>query len=316
MARRSTRAWAKLKTLLFESEALRSLFREARKRRLVDANPFEQIKIKRPSREQVAAGHRILNEKEVQALLKAASRMDEKRTAGNARTADLILFMLRTGMREGEVRVLEWSDVDFHEGVIHVKPKRLVETRQTAIPVQVIPKLHEILKGKTPDAAAFATEDVRALSGRLFVRRREDLLSLKVGDINLEKRTLTLIRERMWRPKASSGTVPMAPSVIALLERLQKAQAGRSTFVFAHHDGGPCRLDILAMLKAAQAEANLTGRVRVHDLRHTCAATLRRTGVPLETIMGILRHADIRETLIYAPYQIEEGKKAAALLDS
>jgi hypothetical protein len=32
--------------------------------------------------------------------------------------------------------------------------------------------------------------------------------------------------------------------------------------------------------------------------------------------MGILRHADIRETLIYAPYQIEEGKKAAALLDS
>jgi hypothetical protein len=63
------RTGAKLKTLLFELEALRSLFREARKRGLVDVNPFEQIKIKRPSREQVAAGHRILNEKEVQALL-------------------------------------------------------------------------------------------------------------------------------------------------------------------------------------------------------------------------------------------------------
>jgi integrase len=310
------RAGAKLKTLLFELEALRSLFREGRKRGLVDANPFEQIKIKRPSREQVAAGHRILNEKEVQALLKAASQMDEKRAEGNARMTDLILFMLRTGMREGEVRALEWADVDFHEGVIHVRPKRLVETRQTSIPVQAVAKLRGILKGKNPEAPAFTADDVHALSGRLFVRRREDLLSLKVRDIDLEKRTLTLARERMWRPKASSGSVPMAPSVVALLERLQKEQAGRSTFVFAHRDGGPCRLDILAMLKAAQALANIPGRLRVHDLRHTCAATLRKKGVPLETIMGILRHADIRETLIYAPYQIEEGKKAAALLDS
>jgi integrase len=71
----------------------------------------------------------------------------------------------------------------------------------------------------------------------------------------------------------------------------------------------------LEKLKLIQAKAGITGHLRVHDLRHTCGATLRKKGVPLETIMGILRHADIRETLIYAPYHIEEGKKAIALLD-
>jgi len=32
--------------------------------------------------------------------------------------------------------------------------------------------------------------------------------------------------------------------------------------------------------------------------------------------MGILRHADIRETLIYAPYEPDEGKKAIKCVDS
>jgi site-specific recombinase XerD len=62
--------------------------------------------------------------------------------------------------------------------------------------------------------------------------------------------------------------------------------------------------------------AGILGRLRVHDLRHTLAIRLREKGVSLETIMGILRHANIEETLIYAPYQIEEGKNAMRLLDS
>ena len=58
------------------------------------------------------------------------------------------------------------------------------------------------------------------------------------------------------------------------------------------------------------------GNLRIHDLRHTLAIRLRRDkGVAIETIMGILRHADIRETLIYAPYSLEEGRGAISRLD-
>ena len=31
--------------------------------------------------------------------------------------------------------------------------------------------------------------------------------------------------------------------------------------------------------------------------------------------MGLMRHADIRETHIYAPYDISEGQAAVAVLD-
>ena len=75
-------------------------------------------------------------------------------------------------------------------------------------------------------------------------------------------------------------------------------------------------MDLLALLKKAQAMAGIGGRLRIHDLRHTLGRRLRKDlGVPLETIMGILRHADIRETLIYAPYSLDEGRAAMGKLD-
>jgi integrase len=62
--------------------------------------------------------------------------------------------------------------------------------------------------------------------------------------------------------------------------------------------------------------AGIGGNRWIHDLRHTLAIRLRRDkGVAVETIMGILRHADIRETLIYAPYSLEEGRSAIRRLD-
>ena len=69
------------------------------------------------------------------------------------------------------------------------------------------------------------------------------------------------------------------------------------------------------MLKKVQTLAGIKGRLRIHDLRHTLAFRLRRSGVHLETIMGIMRHADIKETLIYAPYNVGKGRLAMKSLD-
>ena len=59
--------------------------------------------------------------------------------------------------------------------------------------------------------------------------------------------------------------------------------AKRSNFVFAHFDGGSCRLHLLEMLKKVQTLAGIKGRLRIHDLRHALAFRLRRSGVHLET---------------------------------
>jgi site-specific recombinase XerD len=107
----------------------------------------------------------------------------------------------------------------------------------------------------------------------------------------------------------------MCKVVRDLLLRIKRERGDFSNFVFAHADGGSCRLSLLDMLKIAQEKANIRGRLRIHDLRHSFAATLRRLGVPLEVIMGLMRHSDLSETLIYAPYEISEGRKAVQVLN-
>ena len=121
-------------------------------------------------------------------------------------------------------------------------------------------------------------------------------------------------RTYFWKPKGTNGVVPMCSAVRSLLAGLAERRSGN--FVFAHRDGGSCRVDLLELLKAAQKMAGIGGNLRIHNLRHTLAIRLRRDkGVALEAIMGILRHADIRETLIYAPYSLEEGRAAISRLD-
>ena len=143
---------------------------------------------------------------------------------------------------------------------------------------------------------------------------KDEVLAIKVGDVDLAGRRIVTKRTYQWKPKGTNGVVPMCKAVKDLLVGL--AEKRGSNFVFAHHDGGSCRLDLLDLLKKAQKMAGIGGNLRIHDLRHTLAFRLRRDhGVPLETIMGILRHADIRETLIYAPYSLEEGRSAMGRLD-
>ena len=147
----------------------------------------------------------------------------------------------------------------------------------------------------------------------LDIRAEADILAIQAKHIDLENRCINFENWSDWKPKATQGDVPMCATVAKMLRRLEQEKT--SNFVFAHDDGGSCRQHWLAMLKQATARAEIHGNVRIHDLRHTCAVRLREKGVPLETIAGILRHSDIKETLIYAPYKIEEGRTAIMKLD-
>lgn len=55
--------------------------------------------------------------------------------------------------------------------------------------------------------------------------------------------------------------------------------------------------------------------LRIHDLRHTCAAWLVQAGVPLRTVSEILRHRDFATTMIYAHLSPEAGRVGVAALD-
>jgi phage-related tail fiber protein len=60
--------------------------------------------------------------------------------------------------------------------------------------------------------------------------------------------------------------------------------------VFAREDGAPVRPETVSERLPALCKAAGVRRIRVHDLRHTAATLMIRSGVPLVTVSKILRH--------------------------
>lgn|GEM_PF-1865458 len=312
---RPMKTGASKKTLYHDRVILSQLFNAAVRSKLIAENPFRDVKAEMPKLDEIREKHHPLSEAEAASLLVAAAKVGKDAVKpGTARFHDIVFFMLHTGMRENEVQMLEWPDILWDRGVVRVRAKLVTETRTIPIPAGAEPRLAELLRGKEADAPLFrGTDDIRRSGVHLGIRREDDLLLLRAGDVDIAHGVVRFSKAFAWRPKASQGDVPMCKGVHDLLTRL-KAEA-TSNFVFAHHDGGSSRMHWLSLLKEAQRLAKIPGNLRIHDLRHTCAFRLRQRGVPLETIMGILRHADIRETLVYAPYAVEEGMKAIMRLD-
>ena len=306
---------ASKKTVLFDRETLFQLFKEAVRRGLIKENPFADIHPKKPTVHEVRAVHHPLTIEEETSLLAAAATIDDTMPDnGNPKFRDIVLFLVKTGLRYDEMCSLEFGDLDWKDNLIHVRLKQIEESRTISIPSSLVPALKKRLGRKSPGDPVFTDGDLEAFAGRLHIRGKEELLTIKVGEVDLAGLKIVARRSYEWKPKGTNGVVPICKVVRSLLERLTESKT--SNFVFPHRDGGPCRMDLLTLLKKAQKIAGIKGRLRIHDLRHTLGRRLRQDKkVPLETIMGILRHADIRETLIYAPYSLDEGRAAMSCLD-
>lgn len=248
-------------------------------------------------------------------MLEAARRFDESRLdKENPKIHDILLFLVKTGLRMDEMRFLEWSDVSFEDRLINIREKKVVETRVVPLAEDAVLRLTKQLAGKTSKSPVFKdAADIKKFGMRLKIREPGELLALRASDVDLANRRIVTTRTLRWKPKGTNGVVPMCDIVHDLLKGMKETSTGN--FVFSHFDGGSCRLHLLDMLKKVQVMAGIRGNLRVHDLRHTLAVRLRQAGVRLETIMGVMRHADIRETLIYAPYSLTEGHTAISVLD-
>lgn len=86
--------------------------------------------------------------------------------------------------------------------------------------------------------------------------------------------------------------------------------------VFCDREGGPLwKEHVRRHLHQLTEQAGLP-RLRVHDLRHSCASLLLAMGVHPKVAQGILGHASVRTTLdIYSHVAPEVASEAAALMD-
>jgi integrase len=137
------------------------------------------------------------------------------------------------------------------------------------------------------------------------VRRRLDTREVAV------LRTLSDVDGRLVfsapKTRSSEDVVGLPSRVVAAL-RVQemRQQLDRSEWqdsyrdeglVFARADGQPLRPDYVSKRFLRLCEAADVPRIRVHDLRHTCATLLLANGVPLALVSKVLRHSQVSITV-------------------
>ena len=303
---------------------LRALFSVAVQREILHANPFAGIRVPVKANDRKAPP-RGLTEDQARKLLMAASKYDRAPRGPGALSTfkgmmrEIIEFYLLTGLRKQELVHPAWSRVDLEwhgTGIIEISP----------IDEEVVLRVRPICS-----AAARLTRCCaeRADSDRLFRSRQEvhrflpknyatqeeaALLELQPSAWDPDTEVLSVPTRIQWRQKATQGRVPLSKRAREILSQRYQAR-GESPFVFPHPDGGPLRSDVWAEFKRVLEIAKLPKSIRLHDLRHTFGFTLRQKGVPLETIMGLMRHANIEETMVYARYSAAEGAKHIQVLE-
>ena len=308
------------KTLQTEVTALRSLFQRQVEDEVLARNPFIAVKLSgRKGKGKNQDRFRLLEDGEIEAVLEAARTYDEWANTRHEPVGLLYYqvyrFVLGTGLRDDELRHLMWSDVD--GDTMHIKEKVVVERRVVHLSPRGLQLVKErARKAASPNGLLFPGHPGKQAAA-LRIKEPDVLMTLTAADFDEANRTLHCTHRYTWTPKSTEGSVFLNADTRALLEgRRGREGRGRSGFVFEAEDGGRLRCDLLRPLKKCAAHAGLreSQRLRFHDLRHSFAGLLRRARVPLETIMGLMRHQDIRETLIYAPYQPDEGRTAVARL--
>lgn len=102
--------FVKPQTVNYELTCLHHFFRYAMEMKYIQSNPTQEIKkIRKPQRK----APRFLTREEITKLLTKASPS----------LNNIIRFLLNTGLRWGELRSLEWEDVNWNEKVIHIRIK-------------------------------------------------------------------------------------------------------------------------------------------------------------------------------------------------
>lgn len=137
--------------------------------------------------------------------------------------------------------------------------------------------------------------------------RWAEAVGLRVGRVNLLHRRLEIAETlsevaghlEAVSPKSGSRRVVVIPRFLAAELEPLIAGRDRDELVFTAPRGGPLRHTNFyrGTWARAVASAGVPATLRIHDLRHTCAALLIAQGAHAKAIQSHLGHADVRLTL-------------------
>lgn len=132
--------------------------------------------------------------------------------------------------------------------------------------------------------------------------RRGEIMNLKWMDIDFPKSLICLLDQK----NGKKSYIEMLPEVKQALMLVPRNPNGQ--YIFCYEDGR--QMNFTRAFKGALKSAKITG-ASFHTLRHTFASHLAMSGVDLNTIRELMRHGDMKMTMIYA--HLSKDHKSRAL---
>lgn len=143
---------------------------------------------------------------------------------------------------------------------------------------------------------------------------QEELLNLKLTQIDFARRTLTTTRKKTKKKDKPTRTIPLNSVACSILMRRAKLNSG-SKYVFCNSvgnriDAGRLKREFIKAVKESGIE-----HFRFHDLRHTFATRLVQKGVDLYKVAKLLGHSSITVTERYAHHCPESLRTGVEILE-
>jgi site-specific recombinase XerD len=135
--------------------------------------------------------------------------------------------------------------------------------------------------------------------------RRSELAALKLGDVDLEARRLTLIGKGDKQRR-----VPIPHHLVELLDQYLtdvRPHLPGEVFLFANPNSQPAgpyygsisEWTLAKLITGFCVDAGVEGKTNMHKFRHTYATTVLRAGSDVHTVQRLLGHSAIQTTLRY-----------------
>ncbi|HEY5455714.1 MAG TPA: tyrosine-type recombinase/integrase [Acidothermaceae bacterium] len=169
--------------------------------------------------------------------------------------------------------------------------------------------------------------------------RRGEVAGLRWDAVDLEARKVRIVTTRVVvggtkviesLPKTAKGyrTIPLDDTLVAALKQHRAKQLEErlawgegwtdSGFVFVRENGEPFAPPSISQRFERLCITGGIRRIRLHDLRHTCATLAQASGMPVERLSKMLGHADVKITLSIYTHSTEDdtAESAATFTDS
>ena len=141
--------------------------------------------------------------------------------------------------------------------------------------------------------------------------RLNEVLSLKVRNINLSERIITIGDDEFTTKSKKQRIVPIGHKLNEIIIEQLQNKSSSDNYVFGKTNTVRFNSDYVSKtFKKAIRDTNLRESLHFHSLRHSFGTILGQKGVPIITVKEMMGHSSITTTQIYSHSTLHDMRRA------